>query len=56
MILMRVGNQETTINNKVRAVEQIFMLESNRKIKSVYGVISYGKNRVNYDRNVTRRK
>ena len=27
MILMRVGNQETTINNKVRAIEQIFMLD-----------------------------
>ena len=27
---MRVGNQETTINNKVRAraIEQIFMLDS----------------------------
>ena len=27
MILMRVGNQETTINNKVRAIEQIFVLD-----------------------------
>ena len=27
MTLMRVGNQETTINNKVRAVEQIFVLD-----------------------------
>ena len=26
MILMRVGNQETTINNKVRAIEQISLL------------------------------
>ena len=26
MILMRVGNQETTINNKVRAIEQILLL------------------------------
>ena len=24
---MRVGNQETTINNKVRAIEQIFVLD-----------------------------
>ena len=53
---MRVGNQELTMNNKFRAVEQIFMLESNRKIKSVYGVISYRKNRVNYVGNITRRK
>ena len=30
MILMRVGNQETTINNKVRAIKaikQIFVLD-----------------------------
>ena len=28
MILMRIGNQKTTINNKVKAIEQIFMLDS----------------------------
>ena len=26
MILMTVGNLETTVNNKVRAIEQIFVL------------------------------
>ena len=25
---MRVGNQETTIDNKVRAIEQIFVLDT----------------------------
>ena len=27
MILLRVGNQETTINKKFRAIEQIFVLD-----------------------------
>ena len=27
MILMTVGNQKTTINNKVRAIEQKFVLD-----------------------------
>ena len=27
MILMRIGNQKATINNKVRAVEQKFILD-----------------------------
>ena len=27
MILIRVGNQETTINNKARAIEQIFVFD-----------------------------
>ena len=30
MILMRVGNQETTIHKKVRAIEQIFVLDPYR--------------------------
>ena len=27
MILMRVGNQKAAINNKVRAIEQMFMFD-----------------------------
>ena len=27
MILVKVGNQKITINNKVRAIEQIFVLD-----------------------------
>ena len=27
MILMKTGNQKVTINNKVRAIEQKFMLD-----------------------------
>ena len=30
MIIMRVSNQKTTINNKVRAIEQIFVLDALR--------------------------
>ena len=31
MILMRVRNQKTTIKNKVRAIEQIFVLDPTKQ-------------------------
>ena len=38
MILMRIRNQKTTINNKVRAVEQIFVLDPTKQefLKRIY--------------------
>ena len=34
MILMRVENQETTINNKVRAIEQVIVFDHKTKDKA----------------------
>ena len=36
---MRVGNQETTINNKVRTIEQIFRLDPVNE--NILGFISW---------------
>ena len=40
---MRVGNQKTTINNKVRAIEQILMLDP---VKSKGKLTTCDKNKI----------